>query len=88
MLRILTICLVIVVSSCTTHKSLKKTKTEQLILDQITLQHLPGVAVCVIKDNKVVYKSGNGYADVRQKKEIDPEETLFRIMQILFFLFF
>lgn len=41
-------------------------------------QHIPGVAIAVIKDDKVVFAQGFGYSDIETKQRVTPE-TLFAV---------
>ena len=46
---------------------------------QIAQDDIAGVTLIVVKDGKVFFQKGYGYADVKTKKPVSPEETLFRI---------
>ncbi|MFL5461833.1 MAG: serine hydrolase domain-containing protein [Gemmatimonadales bacterium] len=39
---------------------------------------VPGAVVAVVKDGQVLFKKGYGYADLKRKKPVDPDLTLFR----------
>jgi CubicO group peptidase (beta-lactamase class C family) len=39
---------------------------------------IPGAVVVVVKDGRILTARGFGYADVEQRKPVDPERTLFR----------
>jgi CubicO group peptidase (beta-lactamase class C family) len=39
---------------------------------------VPGAVVAVVKDGEVLFKKGYGYADLKRKKPVDPDLTLFR----------
>ena len=39
---------------------------------------IPGGVIVVIKDGKVIFAKGYGYADVKTKRPVDPNTTLFR----------
>ena len=39
---------------------------------------IPGAVVVVVKDGEVLFKKGYGYADLKRKKLVDPDRTLFR----------
>jgi CubicO group peptidase (beta-lactamase class C family) len=39
---------------------------------------IPGAVVTVVKDGEVLFKKGYGYADLKRKKPVDPDRTLFR----------
>ncbi len=45
-------------------------------------QHVPGLAVVVVKEGKTIFKRGYGVANVEQTKAVDPNQTLFRIGSI------
>ncbi len=40
--------------------------------------HIAGATLAVVKDGEVFLAKGYGYADVKEKKPVDPEKTLFR----------
>lgn len=42
----------------------------------------PGLAVAVSLDGETVWLEGQGYADLESGREVDPEETLFRIYSV------
>ncbi len=39
---------------------------------------IAGAVVAVVKDGEVLFKKGYGYADLKRKKPVDPDRTLFR----------
>ncbi len=45
-------------------------------------QQLAGNVVAVVQDGKVLFKKGYGYADIENRIEVDPDQTLFRIASI------
>ena len=40
--------------------------------------HIAGATLAVVKDGEIFFTKGYGYADVEEKKPVDPEKTLFR----------
>jgi len=40
--------------------------------------HIAGATLAVVKDGDIFFAKGYGYADVKKKKPVDPEKTLFR----------
>lgn len=44
--------------------------------------HVPGAAISVVKDGEICFMQGYGYADVENKKRVDPEKTLFGIASV------
>ena len=45
---------------------------------QLERENIAGATVAVVKDGKVLFSKGYGFADVASKKPVSPEETLFR----------
>ena len=45
---------------------------------QLLQNDIAGATVSVVKDGKVLFAKGYGYADVANKKPVSPDETLFR----------
>lgn len=41
--------------------------------------HIAGAAISVVKDGKLFFAKGYGYADLENKIPVDPEQTIFRI---------
>ncbi len=41
--------------------------------------HIPGAAVSVVKDGKLFFTKGYGYANLENKTPVDPEQTIFKI---------
>src|SRR5207249_6788266 len=45
---------------------------------QLQREDIAGATIAIVKDGKVLFAKGYGYADVEKKKPVSPEETLFR----------
>ncbi|HEX7334535.1 MAG TPA: serine hydrolase domain-containing protein [Pyrinomonadaceae bacterium] len=45
---------------------------------QIKEDDIAGVTISIVKDGKLLFAKGYGYADVEKKKPVSPQETLFR----------
>jgi CubicO group peptidase (beta-lactamase class C family) len=45
---------------------------------QLVQNDIAGATVAVVKDGKLLFAKGYGYADVAKKKPVSPDETLFR----------
>ena len=45
---------------------------------QISRDNIAGAVVAVVKDGKVIFEKGYGYADVKSHKPVSPTDTLFR----------
>lgn len=55
----------------------------EAFLDGVMKAHLsshdiPGATLSVVKDGKLLFAKGYGYADVEKRKKVDPAQTLFR----------
>jgi CubicO group peptidase (beta-lactamase class C family) len=46
------------------------------------VRHIPGATVSILKDGKIFFAKGYGYADVEKKDPVLPERTLFRIASV------
>jgi CubicO group peptidase (beta-lactamase class C family) len=51
----------------------------ELLNKQLDENHIAGAAVAVVKDGKLFFTKGYGYADLENKISVDAEQTLFRI---------
>jgi CubicO group peptidase (beta-lactamase class C family) len=49
---------------------------------QLESKHIAGAVVAVVVGDKVVFAKGYGYADVDERRKVDPNKTLFRIASI------
>ena len=45
---------------------------------QLALSDIAGATVSVVKDGKLLFAKGYGYADVQKRQPVSPQETLFR----------
>ena len=52
---------------------------DNLLAQEIEENHIAGAAVSVVKDGKLFFAKGYGYADLENKIPVDPEQTVFRI---------
>ncbi|MFC2160547.1 serine hydrolase domain-containing protein [Acidobacteriota bacterium] len=50
-----------------------------LFAAQMKARHIAGATIVVVKDGDIFFTKGYGYADVVNKKAVNPDETLFRI---------
>ncbi|MBN2115775.1 MAG: beta-lactamase family protein [Anaerolineales bacterium] len=49
-----------------------------LMTAEMTEKHVPGAVVVVVKDGRVLFARGYGYADLERRTPVDAERTLFR----------
>ncbi|MEZ4868555.1 MAG: serine hydrolase [Caldilineaceae bacterium] len=52
---------------------------DELLAKEMAENHIPGAAIAVVKDGKLFFAKGYGYADLAHKTPVDPEQTIFRI---------
>jgi CubicO group peptidase (beta-lactamase class C family) len=46
---------------------------------QLMAHHIPGAAVAIVKDGKLIFAKGYGYADIDKRKPVLVNETLLRV---------
>ena len=46
--------------------------------EQMEALHIPGAAVVVVQDGKIMFSKGYGYADLETQMPVDPERTIMR----------
>ena len=56
-----------------------ETFLDELLGKEMDEHHIAGAAVSVVKDGKVFFAKGYGYADLENGIAVDPEQTMFRI---------
>jgi CubicO group peptidase (beta-lactamase class C family) len=52
---------------------------DDLFAQEMEENHIAGAAVSVVKDGKLFFAKGYGYADIERGIPVDPEQTLFRV---------
>ena len=52
---------------------------DKLLGQEMAENHIAGAAVSVVKDGKLFFAKGYGYADLSEGAPVDPEKTIFRI---------
>ena len=50
--------------------------------EEMSKSHIPGAAISVVKDGKVFFAKGYGYANVEKKIPVDVDRTLFRVASL------
>src|SRR5687768_8544257 len=55
---------------------------DPIVADQMAKSKIPGAAIAIVKDGKVLFTKGYGYADIEKKTPVVPEKTIFRIGSI------
>ena len=52
---------------------------DDLFAQQMEENHIAGAGVAVVKDGRLFFAKGYGYADLEKGIPVDPEKTIFRI---------
>ena len=52
-----------------------KSLLDPLFAEEMEKEHLPGAVFALVKDGKVVFSSGYGYADVEKKTPVTADKT-------------
>lgn len=55
---------------------------DPIFAEQMAKSNIPGAAISIVKDGKVLFTKGYGYADIEKKTPVVPEKTIFRIGSI------
>src|SRR6266850_6260007 len=55
---------------------------DPVFAEQMEKLHIPGAAIAIVKDGRIVFAKGYGYADVLKQTAVDPDKTIFRIGSI------
>jgi CubicO group peptidase (beta-lactamase class C family) len=55
-----------------------ETFLDGLMPTELARDDIAGAVIAVVKDGKVIYEKGYGYADVKTKRPVVPDQTLFR----------
>lgn len=68
-------------------KGLNDPKELEAFLDPIfaarmSKLHIPGAVIAIVKDGRIIFTKGYGYADIEKKTPAVPEKTIFRIGSI------
>lgn len=55
---------------------------DKFINDEMSKSHIPGAVISVVKDGKVFFTKGYGYANVEKNIPVDADKTLFRVASL------
>lgn len=59
-----------------------KIAIDKALLSEMEQNHIPGIAMVLVKDGETIYKKGYGVANMLTEKKVDPDKTIFRIGSI------
>lgn len=55
---------------------------DNFFAEQMASLHVPGAVVTIVKDGKIFFTKGYGYADLEKKTPVSPDKTLFRAYSV------
>ena len=55
---------------------------DKFFATEMSKEHVPGAVFTLVKDGKIFFSKGYGYADLENKIPVDPDKTLFRVGSI------
>jgi uncharacterized protein (TIGR02246 family) len=59
-----------------------ETLLDPIFSERMEKLHIPGAAIAVVKDGKILFTKGYGVADIEKKTPVIPDKTIFRIGSI------
>ena len=55
---------------------------DSLMTAELASHHIPGAVLAAVRDGRVAFARGFGYADLSQQVPVDPERTMFRVASV------
>jgi CubicO group peptidase (beta-lactamase class C family) len=55
---------------------------DSVLIPEMEKHHIPGAAIVFVRDGKIFFTKGYGWADLERRHPVDPDSTLFRIGSI------
>src|SRR5215213_2909919 len=55
---------------------------DKIFAEQMPKYNIPGAVFTLVKEDKIFFSKGYGYADLEKKKPVNKDETLFRAYSI------
>jgi CubicO group peptidase (beta-lactamase class C family) len=56
--------------------------TDNFFREKLARHNVPGVAIVIVKDGKIIFSKGYGYANIETKRPVDPKESIFRAASV------
>jgi CubicO group peptidase (beta-lactamase class C family) len=56
--------------------------TDKILNEEMSTSHIPGAVISVVKDGKLFFSKGYGYANVEKKIPVVADKTLFRVASL------
>lgn len=55
---------------------------DNIVTNRMQKSHVPGAVVTIVRGNEIVFSKGYGFANLEQRRPVDPERTLFRVASV------
>ena len=55
---------------------------DQIVTNRMQKSHVPGAVVTLVKGKKIIFNKGYGFANLEERRPVDPERTLFRVASV------
>ena len=55
---------------------------DQIVTNRMQKSHVPGAVVTLVKGEKIVFNKGYGFANLEERRPVDPDRTLFRVASV------
>lgn len=55
---------------------------DNFLNEEMSKAHIPGAVISVVKDEKLIFAKGYGYANLEKKIPVEPDKTLFRVASL------
>lgn len=55
---------------------------DRLLAEQMAREHIPGAVIVLVKDGRIFFSKGYGFANVERRTPVAPDRTIFRIGSI------
>ena len=55
---------------------------DPIFAEDMARQHIPGAVIAIVKDGRILFSKGYGYADLDKKTPVIADKTIFRIGSI------
>ncbi len=56
--------------------------TDDFFMEKIAEHNIPGAAIVIVKDGEIIFSRGYGYANIEEKRPVDPKESIFRVASV------
>ncbi len=69
-------------SNLLSDKSALQAFVDRIVTNRMQEAHVPGTVVTIVKDHRVIFNRGYGFAHLEEHTPVNPNETLFRIASV------